>query len=480
MRVLVRLKVPADARGTVPIRADAHWLACTDQVCVPEQGELSLDLPVGTRHARTARSSTNGAARFRSRSRRSAHFASQAARCASRSRSRRASRSAALFLSDHRRASIDYEAPQSFRRSGDWLVAELPTQGAAADRVRRRARARRRPRAANFTPCPAPCRAAARRSAALGVASRRCGRCSARSLGGILLNLMPCVFPILASRRCTCRARAETRAKRAAEALAYTAGRGRRHLRARRGVCSRSARRARRRAGRSSSRTRARSCCCCCWRSRSPPICSACSSCRCSAARARPAGELRHRRARRLRRDALRRAVPRRGARAALLLPRRARCWCSPGSASASRCRSCWSRFVPALRSMLPKPGRWMKRLQRFLAIPMGATAVAACGCSAGRRASAGCIVGARRARRAGDPADLVRLAQRRDGSATGLGDPAVAAALVVAAGDVAGARAHGARPERVAGAEPWSEAACRALRGAATRCSSISPPTGA
>src|SRR5689334_7970837 len=46
--VLVRLKVPADAHGTVPISAEARWLACTDKICVPEQGELSLDLPVGT------------------------------------------------------------------------------------------------------------------------------------------------------------------------------------------------------------------------------------------------------------------------------------------------------------------------------------------------------------------------------------------------------------------------------------------------
>src|SRR4051794_20816370 len=46
--VLVRLKVPADASGTIPVRAKARWLACTDKICVPEQGELSLDLPVGT------------------------------------------------------------------------------------------------------------------------------------------------------------------------------------------------------------------------------------------------------------------------------------------------------------------------------------------------------------------------------------------------------------------------------------------------
>jgi len=46
--VLVRLEVPADAKGVVPVRAQARWLACTDKICVPEQGELSLDLPVGT------------------------------------------------------------------------------------------------------------------------------------------------------------------------------------------------------------------------------------------------------------------------------------------------------------------------------------------------------------------------------------------------------------------------------------------------
>src|SRR3954467_7008071 len=43
--VLVRLKVPLDAKGVVPIRADARWLACTDKICVPEQGQLWLDLP---------------------------------------------------------------------------------------------------------------------------------------------------------------------------------------------------------------------------------------------------------------------------------------------------------------------------------------------------------------------------------------------------------------------------------------------------
>jgi len=45
--VLVRLKVPPDAQGTVPVRASARWLACTDKVCVPESGAFALDVPVG-------------------------------------------------------------------------------------------------------------------------------------------------------------------------------------------------------------------------------------------------------------------------------------------------------------------------------------------------------------------------------------------------------------------------------------------------
>ena len=46
--VLVRLKVPKDAKGVVPIRASANWLACTDKICVPESGTMALDVPIGT------------------------------------------------------------------------------------------------------------------------------------------------------------------------------------------------------------------------------------------------------------------------------------------------------------------------------------------------------------------------------------------------------------------------------------------------
>ena len=176
--VLVRLKVPAGASGTVPIRADAHWLACTDKICVPEQGELALDLPVGNGTPnraqfdawRQALAAAAGDGRpFRGRRR-------QAARRDPASGERRGRR--ALSVPDHRRCR---------RLRG---AAEIPPRGRLARRraaseegaptqIRRRAGARRRPRAR----VPRRARAgSARRNAdrRARLEARCCGRCSAR------------------------------------------------------------------------------------------------------------------------------------------------------------------------------------------------------------------------------------------------------------------------------------------------------------
>jgi DsbC/DsbD-like thiol-disulfide interchange protein/cytochrome c biogenesis protein CcdA len=44
---LVDIAVPAAASGAVTLRARATWLVCNPVHCIPEEGELSLDLPVG-------------------------------------------------------------------------------------------------------------------------------------------------------------------------------------------------------------------------------------------------------------------------------------------------------------------------------------------------------------------------------------------------------------------------------------------------
>ena len=164
--ILVRLNVPAGATGPISVRAKLNWLACTDEVCVPERGEVALDVPMtrrgdrrhplrrmAPRLAATARHS--GALR---RSRRPYR-----GRCAA-ARQRRGRRTLSL--------------PR--RRRGGRLcrAANLPPrrrhtrrqpqgQRQAADRLRRRAFLRRSEEASPFPPPPARCRQAGAPSAIL-------------------------------------------------------------------------------------------------------------------------------------------------------------------------------------------------------------------------------------------------------------------------------------------------------------------------
>ena len=45
--LLASLNAPAGASGVTRIAADMRWLACTDEVCVPEEGRVELDVPAG-------------------------------------------------------------------------------------------------------------------------------------------------------------------------------------------------------------------------------------------------------------------------------------------------------------------------------------------------------------------------------------------------------------------------------------------------
>ena len=112
--------------------------------------------------------------------------------------------------------------------------------------------------------------------------------------------------------------------------------------------------------------------------------------------------------------------------------------------------------FVPALRTRLPKPGPWMRRLQRFLAIPMAASALAALWLLdrlAGQEAllvgvavSMGLLFSAYEAGR------LQRRGKR------GAWGGALAALALVAAGIVLVPQ-RSSSTHQLEGAEPWSEA---------------------
>jgi DsbC/DsbD-like thiol-disulfide interchange protein/cytochrome c biogenesis protein CcdA len=219
--VLVRLKVPVDVRGTVPIRAAAHWLACTDKICVPEQGEFTLDLPVGSGTPQRAQFDQWRRALPRPLAS-VGHFAvaGDKLRVAIPLPASVAVDQPYLFpMAD---GPIDYAGRQGFRRSGDTLIAELPRKGAVAkdfagvlalgdgSGFEFHAVAGSVPeggtaigeRGANALPW-----------AVLGA-----------FVGGILLNLMPCVFPILGLKALHISRAGEGAREARMDALAYTAG----------------------------------------------------------------------------------------------------------------------------------------------------------------------------------------------------------------------------------------------------------------
>ena len=219
--VLVRLKVPNSATGTIPIRAEAHWLACTDKICVPEQGELALDLPVGT--------GTPERARFDAWRQALPQPLASIGRFAVAGDTLRVAiplpasvEVKAPYLFPLVDGPVDYDAKQTFRRAGDLVIAELKLKGPApsefsgvlalADGRGLEFRATQGEVPQGGTPL-GELGANATLWAVLGAL-----------LGGILLNLMPCVFPILGLKALHLSRAGESPGEARRDALAYTAG----------------------------------------------------------------------------------------------------------------------------------------------------------------------------------------------------------------------------------------------------------------
>ncbi len=219
--VLTRLRIPAAATGTLPIRAQARWLACTDQICVPESGTLALDLTVG--------GGADHGARFDEWRRRLPRPLGSPSYFQTVGDTLRVAvplpRSVAVgepYLYPATDGAVNYGAAQRFRRDGDVLVAELPRRGAAPQRFSG-VLALGDGRGLQFEAVPGPVPTG---GAILGGSDGRTIVLAVLGAlaGGLLLNLMPCVFPILALKALAlARAGGQERTARR-DALAYTAG----------------------------------------------------------------------------------------------------------------------------------------------------------------------------------------------------------------------------------------------------------------
>jgi len=216
------------------VEAKGAWLVC-ETVCIPEEGEFRLDLPVEARPrpAATAALLLEAEAALP----RPSPFAvsigfegpSGALRLAGEGIAPGAVREAFFFPSDW--GVLDHAAPQPLRVEAGALVlglargtAPLPDRLSGLVAITDAAGVRSA-YAVSAAPGPLP---ASIPGSSPGAGMPAVGLGSAvllALLGGLLLNLMPCVFPILAMKaigiaRLSGAARAEVRA----EALAYTAG----------------------------------------------------------------------------------------------------------------------------------------------------------------------------------------------------------------------------------------------------------------
>ncbi len=220
--LLTRLKLPADAQGTVPIRATAQWLACTDEVCVPERGSFAVDVKVGAgRPAERARFDEWRRALPRPLAS-PARFAIDGERLSIGIPLPADVTIGEPYFFAAEDGPIDYASPQSFRRAGDMLVAELKRRRGSPQRVTGvLALGDGRGLEIEATPGDVPSGGAALDG--LGTQAVLFAILGAL-VGGVLLNLMPCVFPILALKALhLARSGGDERVARR-DALAYAAG----------------------------------------------------------------------------------------------------------------------------------------------------------------------------------------------------------------------------------------------------------------
>jgi len=229
--VLVNLAVPENARpGSLPISVKSEWLSCTDEICVPEQDELSIILQVVAKDpAGQPDKRFNG---FRAALPRP--LGSEATFAVREGLFRLSVPLPAnveidkpyFFIKED--GIVDYGAPQKFSRDGDRLILETGARGDGTDTVSGVLKiadhngfsfaATRGEVAMTGLPLASD---SARTEASASLLFLALG---GALLGGLLLNLMPCVFPILSLKAISLAKAGGNRAEVRRDALAYTAG----------------------------------------------------------------------------------------------------------------------------------------------------------------------------------------------------------------------------------------------------------------
>ncbi len=239
--VLVPITVPAGtSTNGPPITLSANWLACTDQICVPEQAELTLRVPQREAGAANPFDAFRAALPPMIDQRADCSIDGKVLRVAIPLPASMELGEPHVFVEQDRISAtrkVAYAQGQVFRRNGDVLVAEIPLAelvlapgsdlaqfadlaeisgilafGEGGNGIRFFAVPGAVPTGGDVVGGSAPATAPYWTLLLAALA------------GGLLLNLMPCVFPILSLKAMTLVRAGESEQQARVEALAYTAG----------------------------------------------------------------------------------------------------------------------------------------------------------------------------------------------------------------------------------------------------------------
>lgn len=231
--VLVPVTMPADAApgSRLPIRLAAQWLACTEQICVPERADLAVEVPVVAKAPAPD-------ARFAEWTRRlpapldaGGTFAldDKTLRLAIPLPATTPLASPHVFIGEDKL--VDYAAAQAFAWNGDRLIVTIPRaklDARGADALTGVLRLDNEGNGIAFSARPGTVPAGGTPLAGDAAVTPSLAPLPllllAALAGGLLLNVMPCVFPILSLKALSLARAGESEAHARIEGLAYTAG----------------------------------------------------------------------------------------------------------------------------------------------------------------------------------------------------------------------------------------------------------------
>jgi DsbC/DsbD-like thiol-disulfide interchange protein/cytochrome c biogenesis protein CcdA len=223
---------PTVAPGTrLPIRGEAAWLACTDQVCVPEFGTLSLDVVVGAAGTATARNPRfdSWRAALPQPLTSAVHYQrdGNSLRLAIPIPATLTLNNPHLFVETMRVNQPG--AVQSVSRNGDMLfVSTLAGDGLQPGQSFDALLAIGNQRGLSFTATPGNVPPFASPQDMMGVVGFDTGlfltALAGALIGGLLLNIMPCVFPILSLKALALAKAGGDPAEARREGIGYAAG----------------------------------------------------------------------------------------------------------------------------------------------------------------------------------------------------------------------------------------------------------------